>query len=59
MFEILASGLQAGDEFTVDNGATWLRVKRATLANRKRVVVVVDHEGKERIMGAEELVVVK
>lgn len=59
MFEIKAEALQAGDDFTVDDGATWLKVNVVRRHKNAKRVVVVDNKGKERTFKYEDGVVVR
>lgn len=59
MFEFPASSLQAGDEFTTDQGETWVKAKVVRSADRGRKVVVVGQDGKERIFKSGDLLIVK
>lgn len=59
MVEFPASSLVAGDEFTTDDGATWVQVKVVRMADRDRKVVVIGLDDKERILKSDHLVIVK
>lgn len=62
MMTMPASSLQAGDVFTDDNGETWHKIVRVTLANRgERVIVISKWETvpAEHIFKSDAEVVVK
>ncbi len=59
MMTMPAKSLQVGDEFTSDDGETWVKAKVVRDAARGHKVVVIGHDGKERIFDAEAELVVK
>ncbi len=59
MMTMPAKSLQAGDEFTSNDGETWVKVKVVREACRGLKVVVIGHDGKERIFDGEDLILLK
>lgn len=59
MLEVEAITLSAGDEFTKDNGKTWLTVKVVRIPFRGNRVIVIDKNDKEHILKPEQQIIVK
>ena len=59
MFEIKAESLQAGDEFTIDQGATWLVANVVRRHKGAKRVVVIDNKRTEHILKYDAEVIVR
>lgn len=59
MMEIPASSLSTHDEFTVDQGETWHKVKVWRDARRGTRIVVITTTDREFIFKSDDLVIVK
>ncbi len=59
MLEVEATSLTDGDEFTKDNGETWLTAKLVRVSDRGNRVIVIDTNNKEHMLKLEQMVIVR
>ena len=59
MLEVAATALTEGEEFTKDQGETWLKVKVVRTSDRARRVIVIDTNGKEHQLRFTQMVIVR